>query len=483
MFCFFVASSALAAELVSLSTLRGDESFVFAGVSADDIDWELAGEPKGPHGGYRTTSQKCVTCHSAHGAVGANATGIPGTNLALNRSATGCAFCHTLGAPAAPNGTPEDRNLATDHVWVYTATNGNTDSLAFADAEASGHRIGEVSTVPASSIDTAVTLACSTCHLVHGNTVGAWLPTDIDPTAPETTDVVGYKFLRDNPAGAFRSTGDPLRNAKVPNNAYEATLLYGDATNEVAEVNQYTLSVWCANCHDYTLRLAQPVLSDGSPSVADSFVTFGSLMNTVHVELTDDKVLAEGYATGLAHRVPMQGAYSSMSGSMECYSCHRGGLSAEGGTPATAGTSVEKCARCHFGYEDYANDAKRLASGAKPNGDFPHSATGARALLGDFILDGTDPYAIDPIPSGTDDLGGKTVNETLRGWSDTNEFRTLICGRCHAYKDSDTSGGPGDEAWVEFERSYHTPAHRFPDEWLLRPQLGPRDLFSPGVGL
>jgi hypothetical protein len=484
--CYFAATAAFGADAISLSGLSGSNGFVFAGIAADEIDWDPAG---GPHGGYQTTSQKCVTCHSAHGAAGSDVTGNPGTNTAINRSSTGCAFCHILGAPAAPNGTPAGFNPATTNVLVYKATGGLTDAAAFATEEASGHSLGEhPGGIPGSTIAHTVVLSCSTCHLVHGSTVTAWKPDDFYGAVSNPTSVTGYKFLRDNPSGNLRATTDPLRNDTVPNTVGEALA----AGIELEELNQFTLSVWCANCHDKTLQPEHLEHKNGVNWLG-YFVSSGAGSSIAHLaDPSSSTALSDVTEDGMGHRSNL---FDVATGANDCYTCHRAGLTVKGEIEdyATSLTLPFKyqdtfqyqmyayqgnidnhypaqCSRCHYGTANYAIDKNRV--GTNQTADFPHSSANDRKLMGDFTLDASDPYDPNAVTTSLD-------------WSQLamtdNGLRTAYCGRCHIPNDSGLSGGFENGPWVEFFISEHEMAHLVPSGWMLNPILG-GDLYSPGVG-
>jgi len=500
--CFLSVSLAYANNPVELRNLDGGG--YFAGTLVDDIDFSVGKDGEGgPHGGYSTTSSKCITCHSVHGAVVSDSFDM-GQNMALLRSATGCAYCHTIGAPATPSGihgTPEGRNEDLEYVWVYRATGGKADRATILDtADVSGHGLGghtdvKASRSPNGTDEYAVTLQCSTCHVVHGSTVGAWLPTDFfDPDGLEdsATSKTGYKFLRANPSAAFRVSSDPF-NVPVPNTATEATDLYqdilSDNTVEIETVNQFTLSIWCANCHDRAFNPSRVPLDDGEYSDKETFIVSNGYPGSIHADDSGEPI-ADGYALGIPHASPMQGSgkqipYTEYTGSMECYSCHRAGLSPEGVADSTqlaklspaqqeAFTDPEKakCARCHYGYMNYAVDEVRFD--AQRSSDFPHSGIGSNALLSDFTIDGADPYKVDAItyPQDfwhTDELG-----------NGIHSYRKNICGRCHAFKAGDSNDGSYQDDWVEFYRSIHELEHQLPG-WPFNPWLH-NTLHSPVFG-
>jgi hypothetical protein len=175
----------------------------------------------------------------------------------------------------------------------------------------------------------------------------------------------------------------------------------------------------------------------------------------------------------------MDGVYA---GAGQCYTCHRGGLSAKGEAAnldaiaslpsvfqgAFSLSDVDenakaKCARCHYGYANYAIDSKRV--GASKTSDFPHSSEGDIKLLGGFTLTGDKPYEQNAVSAteGTD----FTYSE--------DDLRKISCGRCHVVRDAQDYEGTG----VQFIRSYHVLDHLF-DGWLFDLNLD-GTLFSPGA--
>ena len=144
-------------------------------------------------------------------------------------------------------------------------------------------------------------LSCFSCHQPHGAPGQSWQPTVYSPTFadPSTMGSATYKLLRRYPSGSWRGTDgnlDGTLNAygmidssnaiKVPettltagfnysqNASFDATYtengivsrrpvwiaqnISGEAAGtgpaeDPATVNQYTLSVWCADCHNLNI--------------------------------------------------------------------------------------------------------------------------------------------------------------------------------------------------------------------------------------
>jgi hypothetical protein len=241
-FALFCIPSAFAADTVRLRSLSGGE----------ELDQTVqALELESPHGGYNTTSSKCTTCHGTDNYTD--------TDTALMRGSMSCAYCHLVDAPATP--------LSDKAKTVYGAT-GGTSKADFSQKRASGHALGTIHGVPASSIklESSGVLTCSTCHLVHGTNAGAWLPDDFfDAGADDATNKVGYKYLRSNPSRSLRTTANQVPNvANRP--AVDAAI--DDVTVDSAVVNQFTLSIWCANCHDNAYQPVTVSQAEGEEGVS-----------------------------------------------------------------------------------------------------------------------------------------------------------------------------------------------------------------------
>ncbi|MCL2680368.1 MAG: hypothetical protein FWF11_02685 [Coriobacteriia bacterium] len=405
---------------------------------------------RGPHGGYTTTSAKCSVCHSAHSApVTQASTSLSSATSWTNRSLTrlgdtGCEYCHLTGSPVG---------------WAGMSSNivyhGGTGVSQIEDVE-SGHSLGLARTIPASTTnpdlatapERTIDLTCTTCHAVHGS-FGAWMTSDFwrgDVTDPvtstlfeaagqfsndETVADMGYKMLRSNPFGAESVM------AEAPG---DDPIVYA---HDIDQVNQYTLSIWCANCHNLTLR-EQP---ESRTTMIDGFA---SLVTTFTVQSTAN-VHSGGFATAEGADDPLEEAHATIlygvySGPGQCYTCHRGDLggprtatwdpphgvvpiSPEDNPPVqdltdplnlarfralgyfgldsnstlTSQTAQQArnlaCSACHFGTADFARWI--------PRSDWPH-----RSADNDIALLGLELAEDDPQPERKD-----LVN--------------LVCARCH----------------------------------------------------
>jgi hypothetical protein len=398
---------------------------------------------RGPHGGYDTTTSKCGVCHAAHTAQ----TTTDGAGNSIDRHLTrtgssGCEYCHLDGSVLGAGSTTGSK---AGNAPVYSNRDyslDDPDSSTLNAGAGGGHAItGTQVNIPASS-DPAnpgqplkATLSCASCHVVHGAVAGAWLPTDFWGSDGqygngETTDKYGYKLLRANPAGV----GDAAAT-KGPN----------DATNPVTDpraVNQYTLSVWCVTCHNK------------ASSTQDTTVTvqyFTQSGNDVHD--ATQRLSVDETVTG-AHDSTMNGVYS---GPTQCYSCHRGNLSA---SPESQGLAADVnldasvrqklidlgylpgandaerddnriCSRCHYGTADYVLD--RILNTAS---DWPHSTDAGTNMLGNFAYESaTTTATVQAVPTG-----------------DVAQPRKYVCQRCHLADATHPSS---------MTISYHKPAHTF----------------------
>jgi len=447
------------------------------------VSFELRG--RGPHGGYITTSAKCSVCHSAHASPveapsSSLISAISSINSLTRAGSTGCEYCHLTGSPIDSNAI------------VYHGGDGVSQTTGLD----SGHSLGLGMTVPASTLGT-VDMTCTTCHVVHGAAAAMWTPSEfwqggvtdplgLGPNAGnfadagqfennETVDELGYKMLRTNPSG--RQNGAvPESSANLPDNP----------ATSVDQINQYTLGIWCANCHNSAYNPMEDSRALATNGVFDSMTTTFTALDPALVH-NQNGGFAEGYDGTVIDDPHSSVFYGVYSGPGQCYTCHRGDLNLAWPTTATWGpngviepiddadnpdldelarfralgyfelepTSTPAsqtadqahnlaCSSCHFGTADYA----RWASGS----DWPHrSPDGDIALLG--LIEAGDPPA------------------------DPAEL-TNFCARCHV----DVS----DETQVpnNFVISQHYIEHSQPDTvggllGLLQGILSPGTLNTP----
>jgi hypothetical protein len=234
-------------------------------------------------------------------------------------------------------------------------------------------------------------LSCLSCHQQHQAPAQLWQPSKYDPGLTADTpggNPAGFKLLKRYPSGSYTAAtvnGDgnyyvKLADAvKVPETTITAGVNYSTLkSNETTysengvisrqptwisqgweiqhagspgwdptTVNEYALSVWCADCHNLDIGGATAVTPE--------------LGFKAHTERT--------------HPAPYQGAGV---GPAQCYSCHRNDLSVSQGKadpagygmnqPGVTGTS-STCSQCHYGTASYAADL------AQRQTDFPHSGS------------------------------------------------------------------------------------------------------------
>ncbi|MCL2402887.1 MAG: hypothetical protein FWC86_01425 [Coriobacteriia bacterium] len=313
---------------------------------------------RGPHGGYTTTSVKCGTCHSAHSSPSLNPNALEGTGAGsveapdgaltnpnylnvrgqryLTRAgATGCEFCHLTGTPIGAAGMSSR--------VVYTGGMDGTSNTGSEPGESiSGHSlfqggipIPNSEMVGAGGTTGPVTLnagglTCATCHAVHGN-VGTWQPEEFfwgaNGAEPgvfadgETVTSLSYRMLRANPAGVFNPAATPVAVAPAePSDPLVAAV-------DTNQVNQFTMSEWCSNCHNASgMRERMDSMSMSSYGIEELL----SMTTTFTAEYANahSSGFALTYPGGesipaTAHPTFFSGVYS---GPGQCYTCHRGDL-------------------------------------------------------------------------------------------------------------------------------------------------------------
>jgi hypothetical protein len=158
------------------------------------------------------------------------------------------------------------------------------------------------------------------------------------------------------------------------------------------EVQQYTLSYWCADCHN---------LNIGGRGVTEGDAELGFFK--AHAERTHPNPASRGF---------------------QCYSCHRGSLEYNPGAGDSADMTGTSCTNCHFASNEYRTAV------AIPSNDWPHSSgTDDYKLLGNFSLanapSATGYHTASTTPDGTP--GQFAYTKTTIG----PDNRDAVGLRCH----------------------------------------------------
>jgi predicted CXXCH cytochrome family protein len=168
------------------------------GGTSGHIAWSTLGGANGtsPHGGYSTTTQKCLVCHAVHNAPG-------GSEVLLRSSvADACLYCHV------------DNAIATQ---VYNSNNTNYNTADYNNA----HNTWSVGAV-------TLGVTCTQCHQVHAAasmmTSNTYLTQKILKVADNTS------------AGFDPDAGPPL----------------------ASDTSNTAISKWCTSCHYVALGTAYP---------------------------------------------------------------------------------------------------------------------------------------------------------------------------------------------------------------------------------
>lgn len=165
-----------------------------------------------PHGGYTTTTIKCATCHSTHGAKpGQEVLLRGGGNLkAANNDPNACVFCHV----------DSSTGIGLDGTMVYTGSG----------LEVAGGPAGDGYHSPNPN--------CKRCHgSVHGKDV-------MDATQ---YPVLAARLLRNAGYGTFYST-NAIAKATVAANGFDGTNV-SDITSTSDARYWALVGAWCSACH------------------------------------------------------------------------------------------------------------------------------------------------------------------------------------------------------------------------------------------
>ncbi|HEY3374160.1 MAG TPA: cytochrome c3 family protein [Candidatus Aquicultor sp.] len=235
--------------------------------------------PKGPHGGYTTTSSKCKDCHAVHLATGSYM-----LTRGNSRDET-CKYCHDNSAIAGVEVVLNERG----HGLNATETATSTTTVTAPD-----------DTTPPYSI-TSAKWGCLECHSVHDN------------QTVKLADLNSTKLLKSNP--------NPGKNY----------LYYKPIAGETSQ----TVSYWCSACHNANLgshKDPKQVIIDGVTTTVYGHDSSGGgyLTDTVTgFALVDPDNVLTNTPTGIITG-PATDTASNLSGNHgpTCKQCH----TADGGT-------------------------------------------------------------------------------------------------------------------------------------------------------
>lgn len=378
-------------------------------------------------------SDACVYCHVG-GSAHSSRVVYDATSEGMDTSVG-----HAIGTTAVIPDSSVDETLETLQVPTIDASgNATTETVYARRVEPAANRIFRLrrshSQTPPGEGPSGymrlgpTALTCLSCHQPHNTPDEAWRPMAFPDDATRTAQ--GYKLLRASPSGSVYGpddmayggggsatvsyTAEGMKGFKAytdyattgyvnaanairtpeetlapdahgpgktiwvsPDWGYSPTSTPGPARDPAA-VNQYALSVWCADCHNLDVgywRTGQ-IAELGVPA----------------------------HETTSTHPAPFVGANN---GPAQCYSCHRGELSPVP-TEAAYDPGSLACERCHYGTGSYAVDPRRLSVSGS---DFPHSAeTSGTKMLGAWTVDASG--SVEPTEITQSNLG-------------------LVCRRCH----------------------------------------------------
>ncbi|RJQ54662.1 MAG: hypothetical protein C4521_03965 [Actinobacteria bacterium] len=325
---------------------------------------------------------------------------------------------HTIGAAGVIPASSVDQTMSAQELQSTDASgNVTTETVQVRTAEAGANKIFRLRRTHGQTAAGDLylgyervgptSLTCMSCHQPHNAPAQLWRPAAFPD---ESTQIAGgYRLLRANPSGSlygpdgmdyggggpetvsyttdgmigygsytnFSTTG--LVNAdntiRAPESTLTAGVTYGYSktiwasppypyetssspgpTSDPGTVNQYALSVWCADCHN----LAIGYFKNGDAADLD----------------------LSSHETSRTHPAPFAGANN---GPAQCYTCHRAELSPAPSTAAyDSDPAALECEKCHYGTGSFAADPRRAGSLS----DFPHSAeTSGTKMLGAWTID------------------------------------------------------------------------------------------------
>ncbi|MBE0448028.1 MAG: hypothetical protein IBX64_08030 [Actinobacteria bacterium] len=228
-----------------------------------NIPQQYISPPKGPHGGYVTTSNKCKECHAVH-----LATGTYMLTRADSRSAA-CDFCHGIGG-----------------LGTGTKISLNAEGHGLSPGQESSPTITAPDDIsPPYSIQPS-RWGCPECHSVH------------DSQTVRLTRETGVLVLYDT-TKLLKANPNPSRTSSSPYLYYDPALI-----NETTRETTQTISHWCSTCHNANFGLH----------------TDRKLVDGVSVYSHDSS--GGGYSTDTAGRVEVK-PLDGINKGPTCKQCHK----------------------------------------------------------------------------------------------------------------------------------------------------------------
>lgn len=241
------------------------EGGVFDGVTypAGADAGDHAKDGAGPHGYYRSDTDKCRMCHTVHNA--------PATSVLLLPAATIEAACFSCHDNTGASG-------------VYSAIEARGGSVV------ASHSIDTTTNVPGGSFDLTANLSCPSCHSVHRATA-----VEVFRTDREVTMLGGAKvsnaLLRDDVGGKPRGTYTE----------------YG--------------ADWCAGCHDQRHSGGSVVNHPTEASTTSGAFDYGSVASVKAVDDQTTEIVGLG-GSNFGYVMPYPRTDEQVGHDPICQQCH-----------------------------------------------------------------------------------------------------------------------------------------------------------------
>jgi hypothetical protein len=416
-------------------------------------------EPKSPHGGYDTASNKCKVCHAVHRAQGAYFL------LRADSQDDACDYCHVGGSAHASKvvytANPAGKSTTNGHTigaqaWIPDSTTGMTTTDVTLSTVASDGVTPVTATVSVRSYEATknamyrlepyahgfaghplesgtvawakvgpLALRCMNCHQVHNATAQIWRPQAYAVASGETTTVggvsvlaYGYNLLKKYPSASANTIG-----------------LLGLTTAQLVKVPETTLNsdnspVASAVAKNYSNhKSAEATYTEAGTVSSQPIWTVNEFGDTAYESVVNEKNLSiwcgdcHNLNIGGATNVPVELGLRShaerthpapFAHGGQCYSCHQSDLATADGLNVRGGPNLgASCSRCHYSASSYVTDVV--------TSDFPHSGTPDNIkLLGNYSYN-TPP---------TDGSSYVATTSAVAGGITENNL-DAVCLRCH----------------------------------------------------